>query len=331
MRRIIINMTVLSFLLCVIASCSAGIGSDVRNEALHSSLEVNVGCAPSVRSVSSAGEGDIRSWSILICTPSGKVVQSRSGVTASTVFDLECESYVVHAVANCPLDVSSMTDVSQLTSARVSLGDNSLGGGLMMYGSASVDVVPAGSSVSVLMKRLVARVVIDKVRVDFSAKPVLSGKTMTVDAVYLIDVAGDAVIGSPQAPSVWLNRMMWTGGSAADALLRDDIGVEISPEKPYIRTHYLYAFENVTVNDSEADVWSPRHTRLVLQCSVEGEKYYYAVTLPGMARNCQYRITDLLIKDWGSLSPQKKQEAAIDVVFSNSLAWDDTYNVEEIS
>lgn len=297
----------------------------------RASLEVSVDGGAQVRSVSSAGEGDVNSWSVLVCTPSGKVVASRSGVSSSTVFDLECASYVVHAVANCPFDVSSMTDVSQLVGRRVSLGDNSLSGGLVMYGKGSVDVVPQGASVTVPLQRLVSKVVIDRIRVDFQAKPVLSGKTMTLDAVYLINVAGDAVVGSAQSPSDWINRMAWTGGSSADALVRDDIGVVLGPSSPYNRSHYLYAFENVTVNDSEADVWSARHTRLVVQCSIEGEKYYYSVPLPGMARNTQYRITDLLIKDWGSRSPQKRQEAAIDVVFSESLAWDDTYNVEEQS
>ena len=295
-----------------------------------STLVVNVNCHPHVRSTSSDGESSINSWSVLVCTTDGDVVAYRSGVSGAAEFDLECSTYLVYAVANSDVDVSAMTTSSQLTDAVIPLSDNSLSGGLVMYGSSQVTVVPEGSSISLQMSRLVSKISVDRVRFDFSAEPVLAGKPVTLDAIYLTNVAGSCSVGAPSAVRDWLCKMKWEPSSSS-ALLRDEVGVAVGEDDPYERTHHFYACENITASDSDSEVWCARYTRLVVECTVDGVKYYYPVSLPGISRNSHYRITDILVKGWGSKNPEKIQKGALDVSFSESIAWDETYNVKEES
>ena len=87
----------------------------------------------------------------------------------------------------------------------------------------------------------------------------------------------------------------------------------------------------MTVTDCDNEPWSDRYTRLILECDIDGETYYYSVNIPGLERNRQYRITEVVIKDWGSLSPDKIIDPACEVTYSSSLDWDETYTVEEES
>jgi hypothetical protein len=267
----------------------------------------------------------------MVFSPGGDLVASLRGVvSASAQVEIEEGEYTVAVVANPHRSLAGITTLSALEAEVVSLASQSLAGGVTMFGSAAAEVGPQGGSAYVELERLLARVRLDKVSIDASSRPVLASKTVRIESVYLINAVGSAGLCADGQPSQWFNRMHWEA-SEADALAKDEIGHVLTSASPYQKVHCLYAFTNTTSEDSTSDSWSPRYTRLVLECSVDGEPYYYSVDLPGMARNHEYRITSLVIKDWGSKDPDKNVEASIEVEFFTSLEWDEEYNIEEIS
>lgn len=282
------------------------------------------------RSLSSTGEAEIHDWSAIICLPSGMVTAAITDITGEAEVEVTHGTYTIYAVANSDIITEDMTDAENLLTSRVQLSDNSLSEGLVMFGSATVNVGASGGTATIGMDRLVAKTVVEKVSTDFSERPALASKEFMLKAIYMINVAGDAELASPSSPEIWNNAMGWNS-SDCNSLLRDEVNEIISHASPYVQTHSFYSFENITADDSEADVWSPRYTRAVLECSIDGETYYYSIDIPMMKRNCMYRITEVIIRNWGSKDPDKAVEGACEVRFSESLQWDETISTEEES
>lgn len=320
----------MSLLAVAVAGCVRPL-SDGQDTVAPVTITLDDG-VPVSRTTSAAKEETVSEWAVLVCRQStGAVVASASSSASSITLKVAPGTYDIHAVVNAGYDPSSVKNVSSLTGMRVSLTDNSLTGGLVMYGSRTgVSVTASGGTVTVPVKRLVSKVQLDRVSVDFSGRPDLAAKTFRLESVYLINVAGDAVVGSASSPSSWYNKRGYLS-SVADGLLYDAVNRTLTSSAPYSVPHYFYACENVTSSDSQSTTWSARYTRLVLRCSIGGTVYYYSINIPKMTRNSVYRITDAVIKDRGSLEEDRVVSDALDVTFSTSVSWGDTYNVEEQS
>lgn len=320
---------ILSLAMALAASCSVEKEQPVTSGKAMLRLSAATKTPPA-KSITGSGESAIYRWSALICLPSGRVVASLSDISGDADIELEPGRYTIYATANHGIAINGMTDVSGLLSLRIPLSSNSLEKGFVMYGSKTIDLEKTGGTETIGLERLAAKVRLERVRTDFTGKPSLASRTFIFKAAYLINVAGDASLSCPSVPSGWKNMMKWSS-SDCDHLLRDDINAVITSSSPYETAHNLYPYENMTVTDCDNEPWSDRYTRLILECDIDGETYYYSVNIPGLERNRQYRITEVVIKDWGSLSPDKIIDPACEVTYSSSLDWDETYTVEEES
>ena len=238
-----------------------------------------------------------------------------SGISISTT----AGSKTVWAVVNGP-DLSSITTLSALQSTAVDLGANSTSEatGFVMAGSTTCTVGSSATTASISVKRLVARVALQKISNSLPA----SYGALTVNNVTLINVAGNQNLAGTASVSTWYNKMGRKDGATATGQIIDGStymashptltfksvgtsvanGASLTPTTPYL----FYTYQNLTANDANgwSSTFSARKTRLVVAATIGGTKYYYPVVIDTPARNTAYTV-ELTITGLGSTDPDK--------------------------
>lgn len=174
------------------------------------------------------------------------------------------------------------------------------------------------SEISISISRMVARVCLENISVDFTGTP-YEGMSLTNVQVYLVNATGNklAVDGADGTPRQILNKGEAVPsdiqGCAMSGILQETLKTEISNAKPYSTPHYFYCYENRIDSESE----EMKFTRLVVQGDIDGITYYYPVNINqkdfghsestdhfGISRNTSYSLT-LTITRPGSTDPDK--------------------------
>ena len=238
-----------------------------------------------------------------------------SGISISTT----AGSKTVWAVVNGP-NLSSITTLSALQSTAVDLGANSTTEttGFVMAGSTTCTVGSSAATASVAVKRLVARVALQKINNSLPG----SYGALTVNNVTLINVAGNQNLAGTASVSTWYNKMGRKDGATATGQIIDGStyvashptltfksigssvanGASLTPTTPYL----FYTYQNPTTSDTTG--WSAsftaRKTRLVVTATIGNIKYYYPVVIDTPARNTAYTV-ELTITGLGSTDPDK--------------------------
>ena len=205
----------------------------------------------------------------------------------------------VYALVNCP-DLSAVSTKTALLATSSLLSGNS-GTSFQMIGHQNEVDLPDDSPVTIDVHRIAARVVIKKISRAFTVSA-LAAKTFTIDQIFLINVAGDINFGETAAPSVWFNKQAY--GSEQAAFTYDAPAASLANNASYSTVHNFYAYPNPS-SDSDAAVWSARHTRLVVKATLGTDVYYYPITLPVLEANKSYEIEELILTRPGSDNPDK--------------------------
>ena len=254
------------------------------------------------RSVS-AEAGSIQ---VLAFGPSGQLTaygRNRAGEGAVTL-SLPAGPAVCWVGANLKSDLSSVTSEASLLSRTVRLEDSSPGR-MEMYGRASF-TVGKDASVSVPVGRPLSKVQVCRVIADFSS-PAYRAMPFRLKAVYLVNVRGSAPLGGSGDPgdAVWYNR----GRRAVhpgDELTTEFLDVVLQQGgkvRGYAQVHSFWCLPNPVRTDSSSSPWSPRYTRLVLECQLGEVTWYYPVDIPQPEANTLYRVDEVRITGPGSPSP----------------------------
>ena len=234
-------------------------------------------------------------------------------------------SYTCYAIVNYPatgigaFDPSAVRSREDLTGKVAYLGDNRVSA-LLMFGSAIVTPrAETEENVTINVKRLVSRIDLRGLAIDFEGKPRLAGKTFKLRSVYITNACRTTLYGSDylfselsSTRSVWYNTGGWHRGEVAesgmDALLGDlNINTVISAGSPYTVTHSFYAFPNPTPESQDirtTEAWTRRCTRLVIEASIDEEVVYYSINVPEMVRNRIYAASNVVIHGRGSKDPE---------------------------
>ncbi len=277
-------------------------------------LTVNVASAQTKASgVTSADEATVNNIQYLVFTKADGKIDAYTKVTptatnTATSATLACSSgeKVVYAIVNADEDYSAVQTKAALL-AKVSLLKNNSTTSFVMDGSKEV-TLPQTSTVSIDVNRMAARVMVKKITSAFEAVA-LRNLDMTIDAIYITNVAGEQNLGhSLSTYSVWFNQLAYST-SDVDALTYEAItGVNLKPESSATSAstevaHSFYAYPNASEATTEGGTWSARHTRLVVEATIGEEKVYYPITLPVLESNKSYEINELIITRRGSSSP----------------------------
>lgn len=213
--------------------------------------------------------------------------------------------YTVIALVNSGSDLAdckTLGDVSILQS-RLATYMTESATALEMYGRLNSVTLSATTPCTVPVTRLASVVEIDNIE-----NQITTGLNLKILSMYLLNANSMSYIDGSSFP-VWLNKMVYTPGSTADAYIHEDIGSFIAAGSSLGKKHSFYCYPNDTKVDSHDSKWSPRYTRLVIEAEYDGQKCYYPINIIGedntLKGGTKYKISSLKITGPGSYSPDK--------------------------
>jgi len=209
----------------------------------------------------------------------------------------------VWAVCNAP-SLSSVGTLDALKASMSYLKDNSVGT-FVMSGSAT-PTVSANCEVALIVKRYVAKIILSRIRRQFSDAS-LTGASLVIGDIYVSNATGQINYGGTSgitAGDLWYNRLGVHTASDVETLVSDTgVNQSLGQGASVTTGHVFYVYPNAST-DVLSGSWSPRHTRLVLTATIAGTTTcYYVVTLPVIERNRTYTITELTLTRAGSSDP----------------------------
>ena len=253
---------------------------------------------------------------------SSGVKTTRSGISLSLVPGTK----TVWAIVNAPEEITAPSKLADFQVFRSHLSDNSPSS-LVMGGTQVINLV-TNSNLTVNVKHYASKIVIDKISRKFTDTH-YSEIPMTINRIYMSNVAADCDILCMTYPTEWLCKMGELASPPACADLLVDSGIDASlPENgSYNTSHTFYVYPNPITVDKNGGEWGARKTRLILECTYNGKTCYYPVTIPGssagvstLQRNKVYKITELTLKRPGSTEKDSKDpEVSSDSDFSFNI------------
>ena len=250
--------------------------------------------------VSVSNEAAIHNYQVFLFKEDGMIEDYVNQNTSDITLDCTLGKKTIVVLVNAP-SFGYVMDLTTLAAQNSLLTDNEAGS-FVMEGKVSVDITSLNSiSITVPVTRKVARIELSSLNVAIDM-PQYSSKTFTVSSVYLINVSAEMPYFEQAAPILWYNK---TAYSSVDdnTLIYDDLGdFEITSETPYTTKNVFYCYPNNVTPDSFSETWSPRLTRLVVEAKLDGETYYYPITVPNIKQNKRYEV-NLIITRPGAKSP----------------------------
>ena len=269
-----------------------------------------------VTSVTSSNESKVNSLQLFIFNGENLEDYVNAGAATSVQLTATSGSRTIWALVNAP-ETKNIQTVSQLASAITQLKDNAKDS-FVMTGSES-KVLEDKGNVTVGVKRIVSKVSVKKISTNFQNS--LATETLTINGIYLINVAGNNNFAVSGTPTLWLNKLQYTS-TDSNALLYDAVNATVKNGTPYNQEHAFYPYPNPTEAETYADTWSVRHTMLVVEVTLQNKKGYYPVELPVLERNKTYTINELILKHRPGDVPYKPIETGDATVSITVNEWE---------
>lgn len=271
--------------------------------------ELTVGvCGAMTKATAVTTENEAKVNNLQIFVFRGDDLDAYASVDNAKEITLSCTAgeREVYALVNAP-DYSAVPGKAALLAKVSELSANSLTN-FEMVGSKSV-TLPQASTVSIDVNRIASRVVLKKITRNFTSAA-LQTLDFTVDAIYLVNVAGSTSYDLSAAPATWYNVAENKGELAS--LLYDAPASAVANGQSYETVHTFYGYPNdLAVNT----------TRIVIETTLGTTKYYYPINLPQMDSNKSYEIEEVKITRPGSDNPDEPVSFA-DATFSvNVIDW----------
>lgn len=251
-------------------------------------------------SASDVNETVINNTQIFVFRNDGSLDAYKSADAASEI-TVSCTTgdKEIYALVNAP-EESSVTSKSELLAKTSSLTDNSKDG-LVMLGKLTAKLEAAGSF-NIPVKRIVAKLSINQVSADFTSEA-YKKMSFKINSIYAINAVGDVNYALDGNPTKWFNKSAYCDTDAKDLLYQNINDAEVTSESPFDTPTSFYVYPNNTEQDSQAEEFCPRYTRIVVETTLGDKKYYYPISIPGIDSNKTYTITNLTVTRPGSISP----------------------------
>ncbi len=221
--------------------------------------------------------------------------------------------------------------------------------GVLMRGQAKNVQVVDGSSLGVNVTRSIAKVSVEKISLQMQDAG-YTGQSLTLHGMYLINGVARVPLKAAAAQTTVSDYYNCSarysptvgpypdfGQQEAPSLAADDTGLTLADRTSRSLTTVLYTGPNPATSEvswnreqlSGSATWEPRRTRLVLECSIGGRRCYYPVTLPVLQENNWYRIREIILKHFGTDSPDVPLRFETVTVIGTRRDWDGT-DIDEI-
>lgn len=314
----------------LLASCEKSQSDYVMPQNDVVSVEIELpACETKVAGAGGEEEKAVSSYQVFIYDSSTRMLEAYDTPSpASNIVNMICTTgpKEVVVLANAP-DLSSVVSYDRLLSTKALLSDNEAGK-LVMEGSSSVNLTAANNKVTVELKKIVSKVVLEKIETAFEL-PAYRSMDFILKEVYLINVAADNFYLSDSAvPSLWYNKLK--NEEHLPDLLWTSLGnVNIRDSRIYETRHHFYCCPNSHTSDTFSAEWSPRPTRLVVVAELGGTTYYYPVAIKGgIEKNKEYYVSLKVIRP-GAASPEEDMKKSAAVFTIDIKGWDGQVDVTE--
>ena len=296
------------------------------------SLEVVMSSSETTKVSGIGGDEEkaVASYQVLVYDMSSRMLEAFATPkpTDSSV-EMECTTgpKEIIVLANAP-DVSSKVSYDAFVATSSYLKDNAVGS-LVMEGHASCDITSAMSTVTVNIRRIVSKVVLEKVEVDFESD-VYDDMDFILKSAYLTNVAAEKkYLAKEETPALWYNQIVRSDATEVDDLVFGDLeDTELENPSEYTDKHHFYCYPNPCDEDSFSSEWSPRPTRLVVEAELGGELYYYPVALPPLQQNTKYHVSLRIVRP-GATSPEQDMDKS-DASFTITIEeWEESKGITE--
>lgn len=276
--------------------------AEVETNVQDMDVELTVNVPVSVTKVSSASdESKINGLQVLVFDSNGVLEAFKTGTGSSLTLTCTSGEKTIAVFANAE-SMAAVNRYSELDQKVSDLSENEVGG-LVMEGYKEVELSSSGT-VNIALKRLAAKVTIKSIKNSFELAQHQQMEFKLV-SVYLVNVAGGQYFNTAvdtSVPTLWYHK-----GSCTSELpfLYDVLSAEnvLAYGDTYAAEHYFYCYPNPVSSDvTGGEQWSERLTRLVVEATLDGETYYYPITIDNIAQNSSYAYT-LEITRPGSSSP----------------------------
>ena len=255
--------------------------------------ELTVGiCGAMTKATAVAADNEAKVNRLQVFVFRGDDLDAYASVENAKELTLSCTAgeRVVYALVNAP-DYSTVPGKAALLAKVSELEANTLTN-FEMVGSKTV-TLPQSEKVSIDVNRIASRVVLKKITRNFTSAA-LQALDFTVDAIYLVNVAGNTSYDLTAAPAAWYN--VAENKNELASLLYDAPAAPIVNGQSYPTAHTFYAYPNdLAVNT----------TRIVIETTLGETKYYYPINLPAMDSNKSYEIEEVKITRPGSDNPDE--------------------------
>lgn len=313
-----------------LSGCNEGNADLPREEQMEQEevrLTVRIPSQQSKAAGTPAGEDAVNNVQIFVFDSVTNYLEAYASSDTEQSVELTCKTGDKKVVAL--VNASAVTDVQKFTQlSKVQLLENTPEN-LVMYGYKSCTLT-SSKTLTVDVSRIVSKVVLKKVEVDFEASQ-LNAKDLILKGVYLINVPAYYTLPHVSTSfyvSDWYNKMSNTGspyGYISDQL--EDVAVNNTAT--YETEHFFYSCPNGQDSNSTAPSWSPRFTRIVVEAAYDGVTYYYPVDLPMTKPNTIYDVY-MKITRLGSTSPDIRVSTLPETFKVNVLDWTQGKEINEV-
>ena len=262
-----------------------------QNQETLEPCELTVGiCGSMTKATAVTKENEAKVNNLQVFVFRGDDLDAYASVDNAMELTLSCTAgeRIVYALVNAP-NYSSVPGKAALLAKVSELSANSLTN-FEMVGSKTV-TLPQSEKVSIDVNRIASRVVLKKVTRNFTSAA-LQSLNFTVDAIYIINVAGNTSYDLKAAPAAWYNVAKYNSELAS--LMHDSVNSKIVNGQSYGTQHAFYSYPNDATSKT---------TRLVIETTLGEAKYYYPINLPAMESNKSYEIAEVTITRPGSDDP----------------------------
>lgn len=257
----------------------------------------------------SSNEDDINSVLVFVFNEDGTLDASLSSTDEIVTLPVSAgKNKTAYAILNPQSDysrsVATIADLKTITDTRLNTTQGTALFG--MAGKSDAFDVPCSSNepISIGVDRMVLKVVLKKITNNLA--PEIGA--LEVTNVFLSNIPVYGRYFDFPASDSFIN-FRGRNLSSYTWFTHGTVSVPISNGAFDETKYYFYSYENPFTADSTSEVVSSRYTRLIVETRIQGQTYFYIVSLNAFAedlklyRNRQY-IVSLVVKNIGSLDPE---------------------------
>lgn len=300
------------------------------NELVTVTVNISGGASTRATDIADKNESAISDIQLFAFNSDGSIDSYAKESTSKFTLKVTAGTKDFIALVNCP-DLGTVGSKTELL-ATVSLLEKNASDHFEMVGELAEQTVNSDATLTITVKRIVSKVVIEKISTAFSS-PYLADQEFKVTGIYLTNaVASCNYAVDAKENLVWVNKNgVDTKDNPAKALTQDTLDATVTASAPYVGEHRFYCYPNPVEEDSTAEKWSERFTRLVIETTLGGTVGYYSIKIPEVGRNKIYTIKELKVTRRGSKNPYEDITTA-DAEFSITVAdWETGSTIENVT